>query len=112
MDILDPSLWPLWCACILMLAAAIINAGTLLSPNLLSLPTIVAGWLVAVAISASNTIPSQGGGVIPSLAASAIGFFLLLPFYAKAGLGAGCVKMQAAFGAWVGCALGLPAAAV
>jgi hypothetical protein len=33
---------------------------------------------------------------------------LLVPIYSKGYLGAGCVKMQAAFGAWIGC--GLPPA--
>jgi prepilin peptidase CpaA len=112
MDIFNPSLWPLWCASLLMLIAAVVNARTYeyRVPNLLSLPAIVSGWLVALAISASVEIPTSGGGLVPSLAASAVGFFLLVPFYKKIGLGAGCVKMQMAFGAWVGCAVGLPAA--
>jgi Flp pilus assembly protein protease CpaA len=74
------------------------------------LSAILAGWLVALAISASDEIPSHGGGLLPSLAATAVGFFLLVPFYRSAGLGAGCVKMQMAFGAWVGCAMDLPSA--
>jgi Flp pilus assembly protein protease CpaA len=71
-------------------------------PNWLSLPAILAGWLVALAISASAEMPSRGGGFAPSLAASAVGFFLLVPFYLSAGLGAGCVKMQMAFGLGLG----------
>jgi prepilin peptidase CpaA len=110
MDIFNPSTWALWCACLLLLIAAVVNARSLRVPNLLTLPAIVAGWLVAQAIGASVEIPSRGGGLIPSLAASAVGLSLLVPFYATGWLGPGCVKMQMAFGAWVGCALGLPAA--
>ena len=36
----------------------------------------------------------------------------MLPFYAYRILGAGCVKAQAVFGAWVGCALPLSACLV
>jgi prepilin peptidase CpaA len=79
-------------------------------PNWISLPAILAGWLVALAISASAEIPSHGGGFVPSLAATAVGFLLLIPFYRSAGLGAGCIKMQMAFGAWVGCAMDLRSA--
>jgi prepilin peptidase CpaA len=110
MDVFNPSLWPLWCACALLLMAAAVNSLWLTAPNSLSLPGIVAGWLVALAISASGEIPSQGGGLLSSLSATAIGFFLLIPFYTSGWLGAGCVKMQMAFGAWVGCAVGLPVA--
>jgi prepilin peptidase CpaA len=110
MDIVNPSLWSVWCACLLLVLAAAIYTRTLIVPNRLSLSATLAGWLVAIAISASVGIPSRGGGVVASLAASAVGFFLLLPFYMGGWLGPGCVKMQMAFGAWVGCALGLPAA--
>jgi hypothetical protein len=62
-------------------------------------------------VDAWREIPSQGGGLLPSLVATGIGFGLLVLFYRSGWLGAGCVKMQMAFGACVGCALGLPAAA-
>jgi Flp pilus assembly protein protease CpaA len=110
MDILQPSLWALWWACLLLVIAAIINVRSLTVPNRLSLAAALAGWLTAIAIDASGAIPSQGGGLAPSLAAAAVGFLLLIPFYQRGWLGAGCVKMQMAFGAWVGCALGLPIA--
>jgi Flp pilus assembly protein protease CpaA len=110
MDIFNPSAWALWWACLLLLTAAVINARTLTVPNRLSLAAILAGWLCALGVSASIGIPSRGGGLVPSLAATAVGFFLLIPFYQRGWLGAGCVKMQMAFGAWMGCALGLPAA--
>jgi prepilin peptidase CpaA len=111
MNLLNPALWALWSGCLLLLIAAVINARTLSVPNRLSLPATVAGWLLALLLSVSAGIPSQGGGILPSLAATAIGFLLLIPFYASGWLGAGCVKMQMAFGAWVGCALDFSAAA-
>src|SRR5262245_24035594 len=110
MEITDPSLWPLLWACVLLLIAAVINARTLTVPNRLSLAAALAGWLWALATSALIGIPSRGGGIIPSLAASAAGLLLLIPFYKHGWLGGGCVKMQMAFGAWVGCAIGLPQA--
>jgi prepilin peptidase CpaA len=110
MDLFNAPLWPLNGACVLMLIAAIVNLRSLTVPNLLTLPALLAGWFAAFAITASAEIPSRGGGILPSLIASAVGFLLLIPFYNSVSLGAGCVKMQMAFGAWVGCAVGLPAA--
>ncbi len=111
MNLLSTTAWALWCACILMLIAAVYNARSLAVPNRLSLPAIVAGWLVALLVSAAVGIPSQSGGLPSSLVGTVIGFLLLAPFYVSGWLGAGCVKMQMAFGAWVGCALGFSAAA-
>jgi HEAT repeat protein/Flp pilus assembly protein protease CpaA len=111
MSLLDPTLWALGCACLLMLIAAVIDIRSLSVPNRLSLTATMAGWLLAALIDAWAVIPSQGGGFLSSLAAAVVGFLLLVPFYASGILGAGCVKMQMAFGAWVGCALGLSVAA-
>jgi prepilin peptidase CpaA len=110
MHLIDPSLWPLWCGCGLLLLAALINARSLAVPNRLSLSALVGGWLAAIAVSASVGGPTRGGGILPSVAATAVALLLLLPFYRSGWLGAGCVKMQMAFGAWVGCALNLPSA--
>jgi len=45
----------------------------------------------------------------PSLAGTGLGFALLFPVYAIGGMGAGDVKMQMGFGAWVGSFYGLTA---
>jgi Flp pilus assembly protein protease CpaA len=111
MNLLNPDFWALWCAGGLMVVAAAINARTLRVPNRLSLSATVGGWVVALLVSSSIGVPSQGGGIVASLAGSAVGFILLLPFYAPGLLGGGCVKMQIAFGAWVGCALPIVPAA-
>ncbi len=105
MRLLEIEFWPLWCAIGLMTVAAAVNTRTLMIPNRLSLPALLVGWLAALLVGSSAGLPSQGGGLLSSLAAAAVGFSLLLPFYAAGYLGAGCLKMQAAFGAWVGCAL-------
>ncbi len=42
------------------------------------------------------------GDIWSSLAGTALGFILLFPVYAVGGMGAGDVKMQMGFGAWVG----------
>jgi prepilin peptidase CpaA len=98
-------LWALWCGFGLMAVAAAVNVRTLMVPNRLSLPAAIAGLVAALLVSCSVGLPSVGGGILASLAAATTGLLLLLPFYVMGGLGAGCVKMQAAFGAWVGCAL-------
>ena len=108
-------MWPIWCAFGLMLVAAISYALTTRVPNTLTLSATVLGWLVALAISFSRSPVSNGGGIDASLSAALLGFFLLVPFFAisyLAHLGAGCVKMQAAFGAWIGCAVPLHQAMV
>ncbi len=105
MKIFGAEMWALWCGSGLMLLAALVNARTYMVPNRLSLPAAVAGWLAALLTSCSAGIPSAGGGVLASFAAAAVGLLLLVPFYAAGYIGGGCVKMQMAFGAWVGCAL-------
>ena len=110
MNLLDPTLWALWCGCLLLLMAASVNARTLRVPNQLTLPALLSGLLLALVIGSSTGTPTHGGGLVPSLGAAIVGLLLLVPFYANHGLGAGCVKMQMAFGAWAGCALGLRAA--
>jgi prepilin peptidase CpaA len=111
MKLFSPEMWAIWCTAGVMVIAAIINARTLTVPNRLSLAAIVLGWSAALAINCSIGIPSNGGGIVASLISAGVGFGLLMPFYSKGWLGAGCVKMQMAFGAWVGCALGLVPAA-
>jgi Flp pilus assembly protein protease CpaA len=107
MDHVNPSLWPLIGACALLVIAAVINLRSLTVPNRLTLSAILVGWLMSYAITAATEVQSRGGAVLPSLSATAVGLLLLLPFYNYGSLGAGCVKMQMAFGAWVGCAADL-----
>lgn len=111
MKFLMLEMWAIWCGLGLMLLAAIVNARTMKVPNRLSLPSLVIGWLVAVVVSCSVGVPSNGGGMLPSLTSTILALILMVPFYLTGALGAGCVKMQMAFGAWVGCALSVGSAA-
>lgn len=105
MSLFRVELWAVWCGFGLLVMAAVANTRTHKVPNRLTLPATIAGWFTALLVTCSVPIPSDGGGLFSSLAAGVVAFFLLLPLYATDHLGAGCVKMQAAFGAWIGCAL-------
>jgi Flp pilus assembly protein protease CpaA len=103
MTLFDIELWAIWFAFGLMVTAAVINLATLRVPNWLSLPAVLAGWITAVLVSLEASVPSKGGGIKASLAATALSALV----YSRGSIGVGCVKMQMAFGAWVGCALPL-----
>lgn len=60
--------------------------------NLLTLPTLVVGLLVS----------PFNGGILPSVLGAALGFGLLVAFFALGGVGAGDVKLLTAIGAWLG----------
>ncbi len=77
---------------------------TLMVPNKLTFGFILAALLLATA--KSWVAPEVSGGLGAALIGMMVGGVLLLPPYRWFGLGAGCVKAQAAFGAWLGCALG------
>jgi len=95
-------LWPLAIASVLLLLAAAINVQSLLVPNWLTMPSILAAWLAAALVSA-RMLPARGGGFGPSLLLTFFGGMLLALPYGYGWLGAGCVKMQMALGAWIGC---------
>ena len=100
--LLDGQLWPLAVGGLLMLIAAVVNACTLLVPNLLTFPAILAAWIGALLVMAG--LPSQGGGIGSSILLTFFAGMLLAPLYGVGCLGAGCVKMHMALGAWIGCA--------
>jgi prepilin signal peptidase PulO-like enzyme (type II secretory pathway) len=75
-------------------------------PNRLSLPTILLGWLASLFVQ-FGVLPSAGGGFLASFAVSLLAGIMLIPVQGAGWIGAGCVKMHAGLGAWVGCALGL-----
>jgi prepilin peptidase CpaA len=95
--------WPLWFVCLAMIAAAVIDGWKLKVPNWLTFPLVLTGWLLGLTHSLGLLPPSMGvGGIGAALAGTALGFVLLFPVYAIGGMGAGDVKMQMGFGAWVG----------
>jgi prepilin peptidase CpaA len=97
--------WPLWFLSAAMIVAAVIDGWKLKVPNWLTFPLIVSGWLLGLCHN-FGWLPGTGG-IGASLAGTALGFALLLPIYAIGGMGAGDVKMQMGFGAWVGAFFGL-----
>jgi Flp pilus assembly protein protease CpaA len=91
--------WPIYVGMVLLLISAIINVMSkeYLVPNWLSLSSLVGGVLVAVIWG-----PSFKADIVSCAMGALIGLFgMVLPF-SKGYLGAGSVKMQMAFGAWVG----------
>jgi len=101
--------WPLAFVCAAMIAAAVIDGWKLKVPNRLTFPLILSGWLLGLLHSCGLWESSGSGGIGSSLLATALGFALLFPLYAVGGMGAGDVKMQMGFGAWVGSFYGMRA---
>jgi prepilin peptidase CpaA len=102
--------WPLWLLCLAMIAAAVIDGWKLKVPNWLTFPLVLGGWALGLAHNFDLLESTGSGGLGASLAGTALGFALLFPLYAIGGMGAGDVKMQMGFGAWVGAFYGLSAA--
>ena len=91
----------------LLLCAGYWESKTLRVPNALTLGALLAAVLFATA--RTWFAPQAIGGIGAALIGMVVGGVLLLPLYVRFGLGAGCVKAQAAFGAWMGCAFGVEA---
>lgn len=101
--------WPLTFVCAAMIGAAVIDGWKLKVPNALTFPLILSGWLLG-ALHSFGLLESTGsGGIGASVVATGMGFALLFPLYAIGGMGAGDVKMQMGFGAWVGSFYGMRA---
>jgi prepilin peptidase CpaA len=95
--------WPLWFVCGAMIVAAVIDGWKLKVPNWLTFPLVFSGWALGLAHNFNWLPDSTGiGGIGASFAATMLGFALLFPVYAIGGMGAGDVKMQMGFGAWIG----------
>lgn len=76
-------------------AAAVCDLRTGRVPNALTFAAAAAGLVASVM--------SRGPGGVPiSLLGCAVGLLLFLPMFALGGMGAGDVKLLAAFGAWLG----------
>src|SRR5262249_49927932 len=99
--------WPLWFVCLAMIAAAVIDGWKLKVPHWLTFPLVLSGWGLGLLHNLGLLESAGTGGIGASLAGTALGFVLLFPVYAIGGMGAGDVKMQMGFGAWVGAFYGL-----
>ena len=69
-------------------------------PNNLTYSAIGLAFLFA--LIAGMIAPERSGSILSAFIGMLLGGALLLPFYSKGVLGAGCVKAQAACGAWIG----------
>jgi prepilin peptidase CpaA len=98
---------PLWFICLAMIVAAVIDGWKLKVPNWLTFPLVLSGWALGLAHDFDWLAGTGEGGIGASLAGTALGFALLFPVYAIGGMGAGDVKMQMGFGAWIGAFYGL-----
>jgi prepilin peptidase CpaA len=94
--------WPLWFICLAMIVAAVIDGWKLKVPNWLTFPLILSGWALGLCHDFGWLDGTGTGGIGASLAGTALGFVLLFPVYSIGGMGAGDVKMQMGFGAWIG----------
>jgi prepilin peptidase CpaA len=99
--------WPLLFLSGAMILAAVIDGWKLKVPNWLTFPLVLSGWGLGLLHNLGCLQGTGTGGIGASLAGTALGFLLLLPVYAIGGMGAGDVKMQMGFGAWVGAFFGL-----
>lgn len=73
-------------------------------PNWFTFPAILSGLLAGLLVTVLK-LPTHDGGIWSSLQTTMTGMLALLIFYAVGLVGAGSVKMNMVFGAWVGCAV-------
>jgi prepilin peptidase CpaA len=90
-----------------MVVAAVIDGWKLKVPNWLTFPLILTGWALGGCHDLGWLEGSGSGSFAASLAGTALGFALLFPVYSIGGMGAGDVKMQMGFGAWIGAFYGV-----
>jgi len=101
--------WPLLFVSAAMILAAVIDGWKLKVPNWLTYPLVISGWVFGLCHNLGWFEDYGIGGIGASLLGTLVGFLLLLPVYAIGGMGAGDVKMQMGFGAWVGAYFGVAA---
>jgi prepilin peptidase CpaA len=99
--------WPLAFVCVAMIVSAVIDGWKLKVPNWLTYPIILSGWALGLVHTFGLAESTGEGGIGASLICTAVGFALLFPVYSIGGMGAGDVKMQMGFGAWIGAFYGL-----
>jgi prepilin peptidase CpaA len=92
--------------CSLLVACAIVDWWKYKVPNVLTIPMILSGWAYGAMVSfhlVDNSWTDETlGHFWASLAISGIGLALLGAVYAIGGMGAGDVKMQTGYAAWIG----------
>src|SRR5262245_23004647 len=116
--------WAVIVLCIVLVVEAYIDLLYLKVPNKITFPMIFAGWLLALVVGwihgshmSQPTVPFEFlwsftfdlhsptafalDYLWSSFCLTFLGFILLWPLYAIGGMGAGDVKMQMGFGAWI-----------
>ena len=91
---------PLAAGFLYLLVAGYFELKTYRVPNKLTYAAIGLAFLFALV--AGVVAPERSGSIGSALLGMLLGGAILIPFYAKGILGAGCVKAQAACGAWIG----------
>jgi Flp pilus assembly protein protease CpaA len=81
-------------------------------PNVLTLPAIVAAWIFASYLDRTAQATWPGPAFWSSFLGTFAALLIMLPIYRTQRLGAGCVKAQMAFAAWICAALPLAPALV
>jgi prepilin peptidase CpaA len=95
--------WPIWVALAVMAVAAFINVRHgLRLPNRLTYPFAAAGLLLGLLHTVGVEPDGGSGGIGGALLCLAVGFVLVLPAYTTGWLGAGSVKLQMGWSAWLG----------
>lgn len=97
---------PLVVICFGMVLAAFIDGWALKVPNWITFPLVLSGWMLGALHDFSVPIDGGTGGFGIAFIGTILGFVLLFPMLAIGGVGAGDVKMQMGFGAWVGAYFG------
>lgn len=98
---------PVVVICAGMILAAVIDGWAYKVPNWVTLPLVLSGWMLGMAHDLGWTWVDAGqGGFENAFWGTVMGFGLLFPILAIGGVGAGDVKMQMGFGAWVGAFFG------
>jgi Flp pilus assembly protein protease CpaA len=101
MDILASPLFPLAIGFLFLALSGIWEYQTYRVPNALVYTSLALA--IALSVVRSSMVPDATGGFGSLLWCTVLAGILLLQPYLKTGLGAGCVKAHATFGAWVGC---------
>jgi prepilin peptidase CpaA len=112
--LISPAAWPLLFVSAAMIVAAYIDGWKLKVPNWLTYRIILSGWVLGLIYDltqAPGTISPDDAyyrsRLLASVGVTLFGFLIFVPIYIIGGVGAGDVKMQMGFGAWIGAFCGL-----
>ena len=106
MIVLRMESWPLWVGFLVLIVGTIMDLKTGKIYNKYTYSAALLALLLATAKAIGVPVPIRGG-LESCLGTAAIAFGLLFLFWIFSGIGGGTVKLQMAFGAWLGCAVDL-----